>query len=144
MKVFVDTGAFCALTIPKDRHNLTAKSVYKKIQKDKAVIYTSDYVLDETYTLLKTRSSHATAIKFEVDLIIQIKNRLYPVEIKLTATPTLKHLEPLNRFKAIAGDDASKEGLLVCRVNKITAMPKNNTAIPWRDFPEWLQSKLST
>lgn len=64
MKVFVDTGAFCALTIPKDQHNLTAKSVYKQIQKDKAVIYTSDYVLDETYTLLKTRSSHATAIKF--------------------------------------------------------------------------------
>jgi predicted AAA+ superfamily ATPase len=79
----------------------------------------------------------------EVDLIIQIKNRLYPVEIKLTATPTLRHLEPLNRFKAIAGDDASKEGLLVCRVKKITAMPNNNTAIPWCDFPEWLQSKFS-
>ena len=64
MKVFIDTGAFCALTIPKDQHNLTAKSFFKQIQKDKAVIYTSDYVLDETYTLLKTRSSHATAIKF--------------------------------------------------------------------------------
>jgi len=64
LKVFIDTGAFCALTIPKDQHNLTAKSFFKQIQKDKAVIYTSDYVLDETYTLLKTRSSHATAIKF--------------------------------------------------------------------------------
>ena len=64
MKVFVDTVAFCALTIPKDQHNLTAKSVYKQIQKEKAVIFTSDYILDETYTLLKNRSSHATAIKF--------------------------------------------------------------------------------
>jgi uncharacterized protein len=64
LKVFIDTGAFCALTIPKDQHNLTAKSVYKQIQKEKAVIFTSDYVLDETYTLLKTRGSYATAIKF--------------------------------------------------------------------------------
>jgi uncharacterized protein len=64
LKVFTDTGAFCALTIPKDQHNLTAKSVYKQLQKEKVIIYTSDYVLDETYTLLKMRSSHGTAVKF--------------------------------------------------------------------------------
>jgi len=64
LKVFIDTGAFCALTIPKDQHNLTAKTIYKKIQKDKAIIYTSNYVLDETYTLLKTRGSHTTAVEF--------------------------------------------------------------------------------
>jgi len=79
----------------------------------------------------------------EVDLVIQIKNRLYPVEIKLTATPTLRHLEPLTRFKALAGNDASEDGLLVCRVKKITPMPENNTAIPWDYFPEWLHAKLA-
>lgn len=64
MKVFIDTGAFCALAIPKDQHNSKAKSIYKQIQKDKAIICTSDYILDETYTLLKMRGSHATAVKF--------------------------------------------------------------------------------
>ncbi len=64
MKVFIDTSALCALTIPKDQHNFTAKSLYKQIQTDKAILYTSDYVLDEVYTLLKNRSSHATAVKF--------------------------------------------------------------------------------
>lgn len=64
MRVFIDTGAFCALTIPKDHYNSIAKAVYKQIQKDKTLICTSDYVLDETYTLLKTRASHATAVKF--------------------------------------------------------------------------------
>ena len=64
MKVFIDTGAFCALAIPKDQHNTTAKTIYKQIHNDKATICTSDYVLDETYTLLKTRSSHTTAVKF--------------------------------------------------------------------------------
>lgn len=64
MKVFIDTGAFCALAIPKDQHNHKAKAIYKQIHKDKSVICTSDYVLDETYTLLKMRGSHATAVKF--------------------------------------------------------------------------------
>jgi predicted nucleic acid-binding protein len=64
LKVFVDTSAFCALTIPKDQHNHKAKAIYKQIHKDKAIICTSDYVLDETYTLLKMRGSHPTAVKF--------------------------------------------------------------------------------
>ncbi len=78
----------------------------------------------------------------EVDLIVNIGNKLYPVEIKLTATPTIRHLEPLNRFKALAGADAYETGLLVCRADTITPMPSNNLAIPWHRFPEWLLSKV--
>ncbi|MBI5195727.1 MAG: hypothetical protein HZA10_05360 [Nitrospirae bacterium] len=29
MRVFIDTGAFCALAIPKDQHNKTAKAIYE-------------------------------------------------------------------------------------------------------------------
>ena len=64
MKVFIDTGAFCALTIPKDEHNQKAKSINKQLKDRKTILYTSDYVLDEVYTLLKMRGSHATSIKF--------------------------------------------------------------------------------
>jgi len=68
VKVFVDTGAFCALTVPKDEHNQKAKSIHKQLKDRKAILYTSDYVLDEVYTLLKTRGSHATSIKFMDEL----------------------------------------------------------------------------
>lgn len=64
MKVFVDTSAFCALTIPKDQHNLRAKSLYEQLRERKTLIYTSDYVLDEVYTLLKTRGSYQTSVNF--------------------------------------------------------------------------------
>ena len=64
MKVFIDTSAFCALTIPKDKYNPRAKILYNQIKERKAIIYSSDYVMDETYTLLKTRSSHDTSVKF--------------------------------------------------------------------------------
>ena len=46
----------------------------------------------------------------EVDLIIQAKGKLWPIEIKLTATPSLNHVKGLNRFKDIAGNEASQQG----------------------------------
>jgi len=78
----------------------------------------------------------------EVDMIIRIGAKLYPIEIKLTATPNLKHLEPLTKFKSIARKDAADTGLLVCRIEKISPMPSNNIAVPWHEFPGWLWSKL--
>lgn len=80
----------------------------------------------------------------EVDLIIQTGGKLYPVEIKLTSTPTIRHLEPLNRFKKLAGNDASNIGIIVCRVEKKRTLPENNIAMPWHLFSEWLNSILSS
>lgn len=78
----------------------------------------------------------------EVDLIVQVGGKLHPVEIKMTATPTLKHLEPLNTFKALAGKDAGAQGILVCRVPRTTQMSSNDYAMPWNEFPKWLWKKL--
>lgn len=64
MKVFIDTSAFCALTIPQDQHNQRAKSLYNQFKEHRSMIFTSDYVLDEVYTLLKSRGSYQTSIKF--------------------------------------------------------------------------------
>jgi len=78
----------------------------------------------------------------EVDLIIQTEKKLVPVEIKLTATPAIKHLEPLNKFKELAKKDAAETGLVVCRIEKQAKLSFNNLAIPWLDFPDWLWSQL--
>lgn len=78
----------------------------------------------------------------EVDLLVQIGDKLYPVEIKMTATPSLKHLEPLNRFKQTAGKDSADLGLLVCRVDKTRPLPSSNLAMPWHEFPKWLGTAL--
>jgi len=78
----------------------------------------------------------------EVDLIVLANGKLHPIEIKLTATPTLKHIEPLNKFKELAGHEASDTGVLVCRVDKRMPLPSKNIAIPWHSFPQWLLSML--
>lgn len=78
----------------------------------------------------------------EVDLLIVIDGKLQPVEIKLTATPGAGHAEPLNRFLAVAGDEATGQGILVCRTEKERALPNGHIAIPWKSFPGWLGERL--
>lgn len=78
----------------------------------------------------------------EVDLLIVIDGKLYPVEIKLTATPGVGHLEPIRRFLAAAGDEANPQGILVCQTETERALPNGHTALPWQLFPRWLHQRL--
>ena len=79
----------------------------------------------------------------EVDLIVLVNGRLLPVAIKLTATPTLRHLEPLHKFRALAGEEAAESSVLVCRVEQPQPLPHGNLALPWRRFPTWLREWLT-
>lgn len=78
----------------------------------------------------------------EVDLLLGISDQVLPVEIKLTATPTSRHLEPLNKFKKIAGKLSTGKGLLICNIEKQTPLPQGNTALPWNEFPDYLRKLL--
>jgi predicted nucleic acid-binding protein len=62
MTVFIDTWGFKALLDAKDSHHNTAKEIYSRLWEMKAKLITSDYVLDETYTLL-SRAGNARAVR---------------------------------------------------------------------------------
>ena len=52
MKVFIDTSAFVALLVDKETdHNIVAKK-YHDYRQNRAILFTSDYILDELFTLL--------------------------------------------------------------------------------------------
>lgn len=52
MKVFIDTSAFVALLVDKETdHKIVAKKYYEYRQK-RAILFTSDYILDELFTRL--------------------------------------------------------------------------------------------
>lgn len=74
--------------------------------------------------------------------MVRLPSGLMPVEIKLTATPTLKHAEVLRKFRDLAGDSAASGGVLVCNVKERLALPSNNVALPWQEFPDWLNREL--
>lgn len=78
----------------------------------------------------------------EVDLIILLNGRFYPVEIKQTSTPMPRHTVSLKAFQRIAGK-LCEPGILVCTVNEIKPLPGGIKAIPWKEFGSWIESVIS-
>jgi len=61
-KVFVDTSGWVALFVENDKNHKKAVSIFKEIKSLKALIYTSDYCIDETITTILARGSHKQSV----------------------------------------------------------------------------------
>lgn len=59
--IFVDTGAFIARFVRRDGHHARALRAWAEIEKLRTPCFTSNFVLDETFTLLGRQSSYAFA-----------------------------------------------------------------------------------
>lgn len=59
MSVFVDTGAWFAYFVRRDPDHNSARNW---VSTNESPLVTSDYVLDELFTLLKIRESHVVAV----------------------------------------------------------------------------------
>jgi uncharacterized protein len=64
LKVFLDTGAFIALADEDDQFHAVAKSIHPSLLQSKAQFLTSNLVLSETYTLIRFKVSHKSAVEF--------------------------------------------------------------------------------
>ncbi|MBI4550680.1 MAG: type II toxin-antitoxin system VapC family toxin [Candidatus Latescibacteria bacterium] len=62
--IFVDTGAWIALSDKSDQYHRQAKAIYTRLKRRRARFVTTDYVIDETTTRLRYDSGHASAVKF--------------------------------------------------------------------------------
>lgn len=59
--VFIDTGAFLARYVARDQYHADALIAWKSLETRPRRSFTSNFVLDETFTLLARRSSYAFA-----------------------------------------------------------------------------------
>lgn len=59
--IFIDTGAFIARYVPRDEHHSRAKRRWLEVERDRIRCFTSNFVLDETFTLLGRRASYTFA-----------------------------------------------------------------------------------
>ena len=50
--IYVDTGAYLARYLSRDQYHQKAKTFWEKIRKSQESCFTSNFVLDETFTLL--------------------------------------------------------------------------------------------
>lgn len=63
-KVFVDTSMFKALVDPQDEFHQTALTIWKKLEAKNVTLITSNYILDETFTLIRKRLGVSTVDEF--------------------------------------------------------------------------------
>ncbi|MHC4880347.1 MAG: type II toxin-antitoxin system VapC family toxin [Planctomycetota bacterium] len=59
--IFVDTGAFLARYIERDQHHRAAITHWQSLQNGRRPCFTSNFVLDETITLLARRATYLFA-----------------------------------------------------------------------------------
>jgi predicted nucleic acid-binding protein len=59
--IFVDTGAFVGRYIAKDEHHRVSIGSWSVLEKSKERLFTSNFVLDETFTLLGRRAGYSFA-----------------------------------------------------------------------------------
>ena len=59
--IFVDTGAFLARYIQRDQHHDAAVEHWRILHDDRRQTFTSNFVLDETITLLARRTTYQFA-----------------------------------------------------------------------------------
>lgn len=74
-----------------------------------------------------------TAGGHEVDFIVESGQRLIPIEVKVTATPTPAHARGIEEFQALFGERAEK-GLLVCLCRERFPLTRTVDAVPIGSF----------
>ncbi|CAN2049170.1 PIN domain-containing protein [Candidatus Magnetomoraceae bacterium gMMP-1] len=62
--IFVDTGAWIALSDKSDQYHEDAKIIYTQLKQKKKRFLTTDYVIDETVTRLRYDAGHQVAVNF--------------------------------------------------------------------------------
>ncbi len=94
--IFVDTSGFYALLVKQDDRHHKAEEILQKAAKDKQCFVTTDYVLDETATLLGARGlTHLTAHIFETVFNSQACRVVWMDQERFMKTQVffLKHLD---------------------------------------------------
>ena len=62
--IFVDTGAWIALSDKSDQHHKDAEIIYNLLKQKKKRFLTTDYVIDETVTRWRYDAGHQIAVNF--------------------------------------------------------------------------------
>ncbi len=98
--IFIDTGPFLARYIDHDQYHKTASDLWDKFYKSREQCITSNFVLDEFFTLLARRTGYA----FAAD---RARNILCSQEMEILRPDQKEELEAVNLFKKYADQKIS-------------------------------------
>ncbi len=61
-RVFIDTSGWVALFVANDENHGKAVSIFEDLKRQRALLFTSDYVVDETITTVLARGDHRQSV----------------------------------------------------------------------------------
>ena len=67
----------------------------------------------------------------EVDLVVELNGRLFPIEIKAKSNPTRKDTKGFASFRACFPHEQIQQGLVICSIEKPQQLSEDAVAIPW-------------
>lgn len=80
--VFVDTSMFYALVNPNDEFHSQAKDSWERLQSQKNVLVTSNYILDETFTIIRSKRGIKVLDEFRKNLAGEYKLKIIRVIVQ--------------------------------------------------------------
>lgn len=95
MRLFVDTSAWLALNDRNDQYHNKAAAKSSEIKKQRIELITSEYILDESITLIRYRVSHQAAVIFGDSLL---ESSIVRIE-EVTNEDRLKAWEMFKRYE---------------------------------------------
>lgn len=78
--IFVDSSWFKALLDEKDEFHSLALDQYQKIKSEKMSLATTNYIIDETLTLLRVKVSLDLALKFR-ETLLRMRNTIRIIRV---------------------------------------------------------------
>ena len=74
-KIFVDTGWFKGMIDKSDEHHIRARSIYRGLKKNRSALLTTNFVVGETFTLVRRSCGLYWAKKLN-ELLTSLKSSL--------------------------------------------------------------------
>jgi predicted nucleic acid-binding protein len=78
-RIFVDSWGWCAMVNRREEYHELVQDLIAELVEESTKFYTSNFVLDETYTLIRTLVHHRAAVEFHRKLQIMIAGTLVEV-----------------------------------------------------------------
>ena len=78
--IFIDSSFFKAIVDNNDVFNNQALKIYRKLIEEKALLTTTNFILDETFTVIRVKVSLERAIGFR-ETLIEMRNVLKVIRV---------------------------------------------------------------
>ena len=77
--IFVDTAAWVAISLKNDQFHRAAAKFQLQLRRSKEELLTSNFILDETYTVLLYQSDYANVVRFYNHMLVMIRGGILRV-----------------------------------------------------------------